>query len=112
MVYFCAVLHIFIYRQVPFPVAAAINGLTRGKCKRRCRVAQSLGDDREEEALDAFQGRMEAQCNEIRKYRQQLLENEGRQLSYDEAALEWVERYAELFARKHDADPGEPLAGT
>ncbi len=75
-------------------------------------MAQSLGDDREDEATDAFEGRMEAQCNEIRKYRQQLLENEGRRLSYDEAALEWVERYAALFAREHDSGPGGPLGST
>jgi hypothetical protein len=67
-------------------------------------VAQSLEDDREEGAPDAFLGRMEAQCNEIRKYRQRVLKNEGRLLSYDEAALEWVELYAERFAREHDAD--------
>ena len=66
-------------------------------------VAQSLKDDREEGGPDAFLGRMEAQCNEIRKYRQRVSKNEGRQLSYDEAALEWVERYAELFAKEHDA---------
>ena len=86
-----------------YPVLAAINVRTRGSYKWRCRVAQSLEDDREEGEPDAFLGRMEAQCNEIRKYRQRVLKNEGRQLSYDEAALEWVERYAELFAREHDA---------
>jgi hypothetical protein len=47
---------------------------------------------------------MEAQCDEIRKYRQRVLSSEGRQLSYDEAALEWIERYAEVFAREHGAD--------
>ena len=69
-------------------------------------VAQSLEDDREEGAPDAFLGRMEAQCNEIRKYRQWVLENEGRRLDYDEAALEWVERYAERFARENDVGAG------
>ena len=88
------------------PAGAAINGPSRGGYKRRCMVAQSLENDREEEAPDAFLGRMEAQCNEIRKYRQRVLENEGRRLDYDEAALEWVERYAERFAREHDAGAG------
>lgn len=44
---------------------------------------------------------MEAQCQLIRKYRSEVLRDEGRQLSYDEAALEWIERYAEGFAREH-----------
>ena len=44
---------------------------------------------------------MEAQCQLIRKYRSEVLRDEGRQLSYDEAALEWIERYAEGFSREH-----------
>jgi len=66
-------------------------------------LEQGLEENREEEMSEAFLGRMEAQCDEIRKYRQQVLSSEGRQLSYDEAALEWIERYAEVFAREHGA---------
>jgi hypothetical protein len=29
------------------------------------------------------------------------LRSEGRQLSQDQAALEWIERYAEVFDRDH-----------
>ncbi|MCB1699797.1 MAG: hypothetical protein H6985_03525 [Pseudomonadales bacterium] len=64
-------------------------------------MTQGLERDFEEESTDAFQGRMEAQCQLIRKYRSEVLRDEGRQLSYDEAALEWIERYAEGFAREH-----------
>tara|TARA_R110001599_G_scaffold353459_1_gene592346 strand:- start:37971 stop:38114 length:144 start_codon:yes stop_codon:yes gene_type:complete len=45
---------------------------------------------------------METQCSRIRRYRSELIRTQGRQLSYDEAALEWIERYAESFARDHD----------
>jgi hypothetical protein len=52
--------------------------------------------------MDPFAGRMEAQCCQIRRYRREVLSKEGRHLSHDEAALEWIERYAENFARDHD----------
>ncbi len=54
---------------------------------------------------DAFQARMEDQCHQIEAYRQRVLRQEGRVLSPDEAGLEWVERFAEEFARVHEA-PG------
>jgi hypothetical protein len=46
---------------------------------------------------------MEAQCDRIRRYRAEVIRQEGRKLSYDEAALEWIERYAEVFARDNEA---------
>jgi hypothetical protein len=52
--------------------------------------------------MDPFLGRMEAQCCQIRRYRREILNKEGRHLSHDEAALEWIERHAESFARDHD----------
>ena len=64
-------------------------------------MAQGLEEKREGESTDTFLQRMEAQCNEIRRYRQKVLRSEGRQLSQDQAALEWIERYAEVFARDH-----------
>lgn len=51
---------------------------------------------------DPFLLRMQAQCERIRRYRDQVLREQGRALTYDEAALEWIERYAEVFARNHD----------
>jgi len=64
-------------------------------------LAQGLEQNLEEETSETFSLRMEAQCNEIRKYRQEVLRNEGRQLSQDQAALEWIERYADVFDRDH-----------
>lgn len=51
---------------------------------------------------DAFRFRMEQQCCRITQYRQSMLRDCGRQLSADEAALEWIERYAATF------DAGNP----
>ena len=46
---------------------------------------------------DAFRLRMERQCSEIRAYRKAVLRDSGRRLSLDEAALEWIEQFAENF---------------
>jgi len=46
---------------------------------------------------DAFRNRMEQQCHQIKQYRQSMLRECGRLLSPDEAALEWIERYAATF---------------
>jgi len=40
---------------------------------------------------------MERQCSEIRAYRKAVLRDSGRRLSLDEAALEWIDRFAESF---------------
>lgn len=49
-----------------------------------------------------FRTRMEAQCCRIRDYRREVIRKEGRLLSQDEAAMEWIERYAEVFAEDND----------
>ena len=46
---------------------------------------------------DEFRMRMEKQCLQIQKYRRAMLRECGRLLSLDEAALEWIERYAATF---------------
>ena len=46
---------------------------------------------------EVFLLRMENQCREITLYRQELLRQTGQLLSPDEAALEWIERYAASF---------------
>jgi len=55
-----------------------------------------------DQSRGTFQQRMETQCSQIRRYRRDIIRKEGRVLSDDEAALEWIERYAEGFARDHD----------
>lgn len=52
---------------------------------------------------EAFRLRMQSQCRQIGLYRQKVLKNSGRLLSLDEAALEWIERYAATF---DDVNPG------
>jgi hypothetical protein len=59
------------------------------------RVIQSRTDTAS--GPDAFRNRMEQQCHEIKQYRQSILRDSGRLLSPDEAALEWIERYAATF---------------
>ena len=68
-------------------------------------MEQGLSKKCEGESADTFLGRMEAQCSHIRRYRREVMRREGRRLRYDEAALEWIERYAEDFARDQPA-PG------
>lgn len=67
-------------------------------------MTQGRTDDCKEQTIDPFLGRMEEQCSRIRRYRRDILRREGRNLSRDEAALEWIERYAESFADKFAAD--------
>jgi hypothetical protein len=53
------------------------------------------------ESANEFLARMESQCFQIDRYRWQVRSNEGRILSEDEAAREWIQRYAADFARDH-----------
>ena len=52
---------------------------------------------------DAFRVRMLDQVREIGLYRQAVLKDTGRLLTPEEAALEWIERYAATF------DDGHPI---
>ena len=47
---------------------------------------------------EAFKARMVAQFCQIEDYRREIREREGRALSSEEAAREWIVRYAEEFA--------------
>jgi hypothetical protein len=49
------------------------------------------------EADDAFRARMVEQVCSIERYREQVREREGRDLSPEEAAQEWITRYADAF---------------
>ena len=60
----------------------------------------STVEQSEEQALssqEAFRLRMLNQCRQIGEYRQRVLKETGRLLTLDEAALEWIERYASTF---------------
>lgn len=52
---------------------------------------------------DKLQTRMLLQLSEIEQYRQYLF-SRGREISIDDAAEEWVKRYAEDFASEFDAE--------
>lgn len=46
----------------------------------------------------------------IEAYRQEQRRDHGRELTANEAAREWIERYARDFPRLTDGDPGDDLA--
>jgi len=46
---------------------------------------------------DAFSARMVEQVCYIEEYKKKMKQQEGRQLSSDQAAAEWIERYAGQF---------------
>ncbi len=46
---------------------------------------------------EAFSARMVEQVCYIEEYKKKVREKEGRQLSSDQAAAEWIEKYAETF---------------
>lgn len=50
-----------------------------------------------EDNLDAFRIRMVEQICQIERYRQTVLGCEGRELTAEEAAMEWIERYGARF---------------
>ena len=50
---------------------------------------------------DRFSARMVEQLCYIEDYRQQVAREEGRRLTSEEAATEWIERYAEHFPGLH-----------
>jgi len=46
---------------------------------------------------DAFRARMVEQVCRIERYKEEVLKNEGRELTGTQAALEWINKYAEKF---------------
>lgn len=49
------------------------------------------------DSTDAFRSRMVEQVCAIERYRNEVFQNEGRSLSPEEAAAEWIARYAGRF---------------
>lgn len=48
-------------------------------------------------SANAFSARMMEQVCHIEHYKREVLRDQGRQLSVDEAAAEWIEKYANTF---------------
>lgn len=53
---------------------------------------------------DGYRSRMVEQICHIEHYRQEILRTEGRQLSGQEAAMEWISRFAETFPQADATD--------
>lgn len=67
-------------------------------------VSDSSQYDDSESIGIRFARRMEDQCQQVERYRQKVMQCEGRQLSPDEAALEWIEYYAKAYAEEPTGD--------
>ncbi|CAA0123784.1 Uncharacterised protein [Halioglobus japonicus] len=70
----------------------------------QCRVGADAAEQNAAAILsqeDIFRMRMESQCDQIKQYRLQVLRESGRLLSADEAALEWIGRFAASFDNDH-----------
>lgn len=52
-----------------------------------------------DEATQSFSLRMVEQVCHIKHYQREVLAKEGRRLSNEEAALEWISKYAKVFPR-------------
>ena len=75
----------------PFETTAKVRW-----CRKREGGDYDIGiafSDREE----AFRARMVEQICHIEHYKREVLEKEGRKLSGEEAAMEWISRYAATF---------------
>jgi hypothetical protein len=67
-------------------------------------MASRTGRYRQDSAGEAaFRARMQDQCCLIEQYRLRAMKDEGRDLSRDEAALEWIELHAERFSQDREA---------
>ena len=54
------------------------------------------------DGLPIIRLRMESQCHQIELYRLHEMREAGRELTLDEAAFEWIERYADTFDRDYE----------
>lgn len=53
---------------------------------------------------DAYRARMVEQVCHIEHYKRQVLEKEGRALTGQEAAMEWIRKYANSFPKIHEVE--------
>ncbi len=96
----------FIFPR-PQPIGAHLLiriGLVRPPFEAKVRVVWCRpADDRYDVGVqlmsedDAFRARMVQQACHIEQYKRRALALEGRRLSGEEAALEWINKYAESF---------------
>ena len=70
-------------------------GIALADKERHCRGGMSG-------TREAFRARMRAQCEAIERYQSHAVQDEGRELSLEEAAREWIAQFAGRFADKYD----------
>ena len=70
-------------------------GITLADKERHCPGGES-------ETGEAFEARMKAQCEAIEQYQSHAVQEEGRELSLEEAAREWIDQFAGSFADNYD----------
>lgn len=65
-------------------------------------MATNRQQDSEQSAAEdeCFRARMQAQCDAIEAYRLQVIRSEHRALSLEQAAQEWIARYAKGFSSR------------
>lgn len=73
------------------------------KIKARVIWSEQKGDGfqigvRFTDSSDAFKAKIYKQLVQIEAYKYQVLEAEGRDLTFNEAAREWIEKYAKKFS--------------
>jgi hypothetical protein len=56
---------------------------------------------------DTFRARMVEQICHIEQYKQEILKQDGRQLTSEQAALEWIEKYANDFPDIDNTDTAD-----
>jgi hypothetical protein len=59
------------------------------------------------ETADAFRMRMIEQICHIQSYKKKLVEKEGRQVTGEQAAIDWIQKYADCFPELDDYKNGD-----
>jgi len=97
--------HITVTMSVPFELEITGRVVWCRRKGRRFEVGLTFSSPAE-----AYKGRMIEQVCHIEHYRREMEQRQGRKLTLDEAAGEWIERFADRFAqpgRDADEDPPE-----
>jgi hypothetical protein len=104
---FCALLHIARTLELLFLRLAAMNKVNAQRMRDAVTNVVEQSRNPSLSGPEAFRSRMQNQCRQIGHYRQAVLKETGRLLTPDEAALEWIERYAATFDNDHPLSEAE-----
>lgn len=106
---FCEPLHKTHTQQGRIQLSTAIKVVSELYVQGITVVSMTKHDKEGTTTQEAFQTRMRDQCQQIERYRLELMRNEGRLLSHGEAARQWIDRYAEYYAPDDDASDQEVI---